>query len=110
MFLFHLRGLALGAWQTHGHVLAETKGPVIPSVERDRLDREVRPVRKLHGEQPAHKSYADVYFVRGHFSSQHALGDVKVAANFFEGQQRDREHFIEAVRLDQLELGADDFR
>src|SRR4051794_722492 len=63
MFLCHLRGVPLGARQSHGHVLAEMKGPVVPPVELNWFDRQVGPLRKLRFDQFANERWTDLHVI-----------------------------------------------
>ena len=61
LLLLDLQRIARGAGQPHAHVVAETKRPVVPAAEFDRLDREASPFRKLRGDQPAHQRYVEMW-------------------------------------------------
>ena len=59
----------LGTRQPHGHIVAEPKGSVVPSIEFNGLDGEVCPLRKLCSDQSAHERYMDVYIGGRHLIS-----------------------------------------
>lgn len=64
--------LAIGARESHGHVLAEP----VDSVDRpggvDQVDGKACPLGKLIGEQPTHERYVGVDLVDMHLRSAHS--------------------------------------
>ena len=69
MFLFHLPRVHHRAGQSHGHLPAEMKCPVvIPSVEFDGSDGEACPLRKLCGDQLPRERRGNVHFRGRHIT------------------------------------------
>lgn len=52
MFLLYRQGVLGSAGQTHRHSGAEVEGPVVPATVDHGLNREVRPLRELVGDEP----------------------------------------------------------
>src|SRR5918997_1802832 len=63
VFLLHLQRVRGSTRQPHRHVRAEVEGSVVPPVELNRLDGQVRPLRKLRSDQPSHEGRVDVNLV-----------------------------------------------
>lgn len=69
LLLFHLKRVMGGARQPHAHIVAEVKGPVVPPTELDRPYRQVRPLRKLFGNQLFDEGCTDF----GRFGGRHRI-------------------------------------
>lgn len=66
--------LARGTFDTrepHSHVAAEPINRVVRPSRVDRLDRKLRPLRKLCRQQPPHERNVDIYLVGMHFATRH---------------------------------------
>jgi hypothetical protein len=62
MLLFlYLGGVARGAGETDGHVVTEMESSVIRATRCNRLDRQMRPMRKLTRDQPPDERSIDLY-------------------------------------------------
>lgn len=68
MFLFHLRGISFGAWQSHRHVVAPVEGPVIPSVWFNWPDEQVCPLGELGSHRLPHKGHIDIELRHRHLA------------------------------------------
>jgi hypothetical protein len=52
MLLADLRDIPVGARKSEGQLVAEPERGVVPAIERDRRDRQARPLGELRGDQP----------------------------------------------------------
>ncbi|ESX36509.1 hypothetical protein X763_16185 [Mesorhizobium sp. LSHC432A00] len=62
VLFFDLQGIWCGTRQPHSHIIAEVEGSVVPAAKRHRPHRQMPPLRKLRGDQPAHEIGIDGRF------------------------------------------------
>src|SRR2546421_5412766 len=60
MLLLDLCHIGVGARKAYAQLVAQTEGGVVPSVERDRRDREIGSPRKLRSDQPSREGRSDL--------------------------------------------------
>ena len=68
MLLVNLRDLPVGTRQPNGELIAEPEGRVVPAVEFDPRNEQVRPLRELPLEQPGHERRRDGRLVQAAIS------------------------------------------
>src|SRR5215213_7300032 len=66
VFFLHLCHVSLRARQPYHHALSEAEGPVVPALGHGRRYGQIRPVRKLRGDQTPHEGCVDVDLVGMH--------------------------------------------
>src|SRR6266700_3270373 len=65
MLLADLRNATVGARKANRQLVAEPERGVVPAIERDRRDRQARPLRKLRGDQSGGDVRRDLVHVHG---------------------------------------------
>jgi hypothetical protein len=65
MLLGDLRDAAVGARKADGQLVAEPERGVVVAIERDRHDRQARPLGELRGDEPGGDVRRDLVLVHG---------------------------------------------